>query len=206
MNERKEHWDKVFAESEDHALGWYQNDFSETMALLDSVPKDGKQQIFIAGAGTSALVEELLATAHGIIVNDISEVALKRLGQRLSQYDNVEFVCQDISDPLSPQLGQVDLWIDRAVLHFLTDDQDRESYVTNLKKSLHPGGFALFAEFSTKGAVQCAGLPVYQYDKAGLEGLLGKDFTCVSYHDFTYVNPYGDDRPYIYALFQRGLA
>lgn len=205
MDERSQHWDKVFSQSEDHTLGWYQKDFSETIKILETVPHASKQKVFIAGAGTSAVVEEFLKKSGEVIVNDISKVALERLEQRVKDYNTITLLCQDISKSFTIDISDVDLWIDRAVLHFLTDDSDVQGYMQNLQSALKIGGYVLFAEFSTQGATQCAGLPIRQYDLEKLQAALGEGFKCVNHHDFTYVNPKGDDRPYIYALFQRVL-
>lgn len=64
------------------------------------------------------------------------------------------------------------------------------------------GGYAIFAEFSKKGATRCAGLDVRRYDIHDLEEKL-PSFELIASEEYTYINPKGDPRPYIYSLFKR---
>jgi hypothetical protein len=65
------------------------------------------------------------------------------------------------------------------------------------------GGFALFAQFSLEGAAKCAGLNIHRYSAKDLSGRLGDGFQVVNQFDHTYINPYGNPRPYIYVLSKR---
>jgi len=100
-------------------------------------------------------------------------------------------------------MPEVDIWIDRAVLHFLTNEYDIIGYFKNLKSILKLGGHAIFAEFSMIGAPKCAGLTLHRYSIDELSKKLGSAFKIVSHFEYTYINPFGDPRPYIYALFKR---
>ena len=116
---------------------------------------------------------------------------------------SVEWLCQDISDSFEKKISPVDVWIDRAVLHFLLDEEDIEGYFTNVRSVVKKGGHALFAEFSPSGAPKCAGLELHRYSLEELAARLGDGFELVDHFDRTYINPAGDPRPYIYALFKR---
>jgi hypothetical protein len=83
------------------------------------------------------------------------------------------------------------------------EEKDIESYFDNLKGILRPGGYALFAEFSLSGAPECAGLPLHRYSPEELTERLGSEFSLLCQSDYTFINPSGDPRPYIYALYQR---
>lgn len=65
------------------------------------------------------------------------------------------------------------------------------------------GGHAVFAEFSLIGASKCAGLTLQRYSIEELSINGGSFFKIVSHFDYTYINPSGDPRPYIYVLFKR---
>lgn len=205
MPSNSEHWDSIFAKNEDSALGWYEESACQTMALLEQVPDWEKSTVFLPGVGTSIIVEELLARdVERLIINDISQKALDRVRDRLQGRDeNIDWLCQNIARPLSAYASTVDVWIDRAVLHFLIDEDDIAAYFDNLSFALKPGGFALFAEFSKTGAPKCAGLPLHRYSAEELSSRLGPSFRLVSRKDHTYINPNGDPRPYIYVLFKR---
>ena len=112
-------------------------------------------------------------------------------------------MCQDIASEIDINMPMVDIWIDRAVLHFLTDDKDIKGYFKNLKSKLKDGGYVLFAEFSKVGATSCAGLLVKQYSLEEFKYELGLSFELISSFEHLYINPNGDKRPYIYALYKK---
>jgi hypothetical protein len=97
----------------------------------------------------------------------------------------------------------VDLWIDRAVLHFFTERGDQITYFELLKEKVKPDGFAIIAEFNLEGAKICSGLPVYRYNQEMLIEQLGREFELIDSFDYTYINPSGGERPYIYTLFRK---
>lgn len=198
------HWDKIFTSTEDPNLGWYEADPSQTLAFLDRVPNWADATIFLPGAGTSVLIDVLLERGATLILNDISGEALNRVKARLGDRGaGITWLCQDIAEPLPATLPPVDLWIDRAVLHFLTDEAAIQGYFENVKAALRPGGYALFAEFSLVGATHCAGLRLHRYSVEELTERMGPEFSLVHQTDYTYFNPSGDPRPYVYALFKR---
>ncbi len=198
------HWNKIFSTTDDASLGWYENDPAQTLAMLDRVPNWADATIFLPGAGTSVLIDVLLARGATLILNDISQEALNRVKERLGdQGAGITWLCQDIAQPLPATLPPVDLWIDRAVLHFLTEEEAIQGYFENVRAKLQPGGHALFAEFSLIGATHCAGLRLHRYSAEALAERMGSGSELVHQTDFTYFNPNGDPRPYVYALFKQ---
>jgi SAM-dependent methyltransferase len=204
MNSNSEHWNSIFSATEESKLGWFEKDPTQTLELLDQIPEWEDSRVFVAGAGTSILVEHLLHKNAELVLNDISTEALNGLKVRLvNENHNIHWLCQDISQPITNALPDIDIWIDRAVLHFLRKEGDIKGYFNNLTSVLKPGGYALFAEFSTAGARKCAGMEVHRYSVEELSKRLGPAFRLVSYFDHVYINPEGAARPYIYALYKR---
>ncbi len=200
MKSSSEHWNSIFSGAEDSTLGWYEKDLTPTFTLLEQIEKWESSSIFIPGAGTSTLVDALLTKNTKLVLNDISSTALNNLKDRLGKQD-IEWICQDIAQPI--QMPIVDIWIDRAVLHFLTEEKNINGYFNNLKSNLKIGGYAIFAEFSKEGATKCAGLNIHQYSVDELSKRLGTSFSLISSFEHVYVNPNGEPRPYIYALFKK---
>ena len=204
MKSSNSHWNEVFSATEDSSLGWYEKEASQTMELLSQVPGWEGSRVFLPGVGTSVLIEELLAKDVRLVLNDISDEALSRVKEKLGDKETaVHWLCQDISQPIQDEIPNTDVWIDRAVLHFLRDEDDIEGYFKNLRSVLKVGGYVLFAEFSTEGATKCAGLPLHRYCVEELSERLGSPFTLQRSFDYTYINPNGDPRPYVYALYKR---
>ena len=204
MKSSAQHWDEIFGHTEDSRLGWYEKEARATLGLIGKIPRWESSMIFLPGAGTSVLIEALLSEGARLVLNDISSTALNRVEERLKdRCDSVEWLCQDIAQPIQSSIPPVDIWIDRAVLHFLTDEEDIKGYFTNLQSLLRVGGHAIFAEFSENGAPKCAGLTLHRYSLEELSERLGPSFDMIAHFEHTYFNPNGDPRPYIYALYRR---
>jgi len=190
--------------SSDENLGWYEDDVSKSLELLNNIPKINNSKIFLAGVGTSLLIEELLQKDCLLILNDISIEAINKIKNRITKYkNNLSYLCQDISSKIE-NINDVDIWIDRAVLHFLRDENDINNYFNNLKSVLKKdNSYVMFAQFSKDGAPKCAGLDLHRYDLEELSKRLGSSFELIYSFEYTYINPSNQQRPYIYALYKR---
>lgn len=197
------HWDAIFSEQGDSELGWYESDLSQTFTFIDLIPSTESTTTFLAGAGTSQLVDALLAKQHQLIINDISTKALKTLQRRLGKTEAPSWLQHDLSKPLPVQMPQVDLWVDRAVLHFLLSETDIQTYFRNVTATVRANGYVLLAEFSKVGAPKCAGLEVHRYSIEEMTQRLGKEFKLIHHEDYVFITPFGEPRPYVYALYQR---
>jgi Methyltransferase domain. len=200
---KQSHWDQIFSDKPDDSLGWYESDCSYTLEFFPEDLLAEPQAIFLAGAGTSQLVDDLLAMGHRLILNDISETALTKLRQRLGDTPNIHWLPADLSQALPDDVPPVDIWMDRAVLHFLIDEDDIAHYFANLYRLVNKNGFVLLAEFSEIGVERCAGLPVRRYSLADMNARMLPAFTLLKQAHYDYVTPAGGQRPYLYALYQR---
>ena len=204
MSTSNRHWNAIFSSKSDPELGWHESDTSQTFKFLDLISRSEITTVFLPGAGTSMLVDELLNRGHQLILNDISDEALAKLKKRIGMNkDKLTWLHHDISKPLPSGMHQVDMWIDRAVLHFLLKEDDIRGYFANLCSVIRPGGYVLLAEFSLTGAPKCAGLDLHRYSVEDLTERMGAEFELVKHEDYTFVDPFGGLRPYIYALYRR---
>lgn len=195
------HWNNIFKNTQDKDLGWWENDFLQTLKFLEDLNINSNTNIFLAGSGTSNLVDELANQNCNLILNDISEVALDKVKNRLQNIKNVEFFQQDLSKSFKNK--KIDIWIDRAVLHFLLDENDILNYFENLKINLNKDAYVLFAEFRKDGATSCANLNIKQYDLEDFARRLGNDFELIKSEEYNYINPAGSKKEYIYALYKK---
>ncbi|MGB0390716.1 MAG: methyltransferase domain-containing protein [Salibacteraceae bacterium] len=200
----QDHWDAAYTRTPNEKLGWYEEDLSPTFRLLDQCHPLPQSKMLIAGAGSTTLVDELLNKGFSnLIATDISKVSLNNLTKRVGA-KKIETIVDDLSQPEQlSQLSSVDIWIDRAVLHFLIEENDQNTYFELLKSKVKTGGYALFAEFTIGGATKCCGLPIKQYENNHFTEKLGNDFKMVNTFEHTYYNPNGDPRKYIYSIFKR---
>jgi hypothetical protein len=201
------HWNNAYRKTPLKSLGWYEENPTASLELIGECNLADDALIFNAGAGASTLIECLLNDGFtNIVVNDISASALLELKHSLSKHNhsNVEFIVDDLTKPTSLlKLKNVDLWHDRAVLHFFTTEDQQLSYFNLLKKAVKVGGFVILAEFNLEGAKKCCGLDVYNYNETMLQEHLGTDFELLKSFNYTYTQPSGNTREYVYTLFKR---
>ena len=203
----KKHWNAAYQKSPVTNLGWYEENPTPSLELMMScnLPKDAL--IFNAGAGATTLISQLLAEGfENIVVNDISAVALDELKSHLPVLKNarIQYIVDDLTNPTELlKLKNVNLWHDRAVLHFFTEKKQQKIYFDLLKKVLKPKGFVILAEFNLEGAKKCSGLDVFNYNEEMLQERLGVDFKLFKAFNYTYIQPSGNTREYVYTLFQK---
>ncbi len=202
----KQHWNNAYSAKPINKMGWYENDVSATFRLIDNAIIDKDARILNVGAGSTTLVDELLAKGYAnVIASDISEVSLTVLKARLGvKSAEIDWIVDDlINSTKLKNLDTVNLWIDRAVLHFFTKQADRKAYFELLKQLVKSDGYVIFAEFNLDGALKCSGLDVHRYSNQLLMDDLGSSFKLIDTFDHIYTMPSGDLRPYIYSLFKR---
>lgn len=200
------HWNTAYQKNSTKKLGWYEESSVPTLALVEKTAIPKSASILNVGVGSSTLIDDLLAKGYSnLIANDLAEESLQSLKKRLGEAaGQVQFIVDDLINPSKlDQLKNIDLWNDRAVLHFFLSTTDQKAYFDLLKKVLKPNGFVILAAFSLEGAKKCCSLEVFRYNTEMLQKHLGAEFTLLESFNHTFVNPNGDSRPYVYTLFQR---
>tara|TARA_B100001564_G_scaffold316329_1_gene291658 strand:+ start:11070 stop:11663 length:594 start_codon:yes stop_codon:yes gene_type:complete len=190
------HWDAAYNDADTTQLGWYQKEHAVSMDLISSC--DGKRIIDV-GSGATTLIDTLVENEYDVTVLDISSEALRILSNRHGK--NLKFIHGDLSKPL--ELGDYEIWHDRAVLHFLLSDNERDAYVSNLESCIPSGGYAVIETFSRDGAKICCGLDLHTYDEEMLIDILADNWDLIESIRHTHINPFGGERPYISTIFRR---
>lgn len=203
----KSHWENVYATRETDNVGWYEAEPRVCIELFNECRLVAEDLIIDAGAGATTFIDWLVDSGfHNIVATDISRTALEKLKQRLGpeRAANVSCIVADVTQPdaLSNVTGAA-LWHDRALLHFLLEENQRQAYLSLVKRVLAPGGQVMIAAFSTEGAKMCSGLNIRQYDEEMLKEFLGDEFTLFKSRRHIHKTPAGDPRPYVYTLFKR---
>jgi len=205
--EMKSHWEGVYRNSSVEKLGWYEANPEPSLGLIRQCNLHKHASILNVGTGASTLVDELLNEGYAnVIANDISNAALTELRLRLGPEESkkVHWIVEDLCDPKElKSLTKIDLWHDRAVLHFLQDNSSQNTYFNLLRSLLAAEAYVLIAAFNLNGAERCSGLPVFRYNADMLQERLGQEFHMKEAFDYTYLMPSGDTREYVYTLFQR---
>jgi SAM-dependent methyltransferase len=199
---RREHWDKVYAEQAENEVSWFQPTPAMSLKLFDALGLDSSASVIDVGAGTSRLVDELLDRGYrDISVLDVSQVALdsarERLGVRAAK---VQWIVGDITSVDLPP-ARFDAWHDRAAFHFLTSANDRRQYVQQATSSIKPGGHLILSTFSDDGPDSCSGLPVARYGPRQLSEQVGPAFALGRHETGIHVTPWGARQRFLYCDF-----
>ena len=199
----KDHWNKAYAEKPTVGLSWYQPIPARSLDLITGC-LDGLDPIIAdIGGGASLLVDHLLDRGfQNIMVLDISDEAIRLAKLRLgSRSGMVQWHVGNVTDfdPSRP----IDLWHDRAVLHFLTDERDQARYQSTLENSLSECGRGVIATFALDGPKRCSGLPVVRYGPEKMRAFLGSRFQLLDFVRETHVTPGGVGQSFIFFRFRR---
>jgi SAM-dependent methyltransferase len=200
---RQAHWENVFATKPDEAVSWFEPVPETSLRLIRSCGLSPDASIIDVGAGTSRLPDALLAEGFSnITVLDISAAALARTKARLGhRADVLRFVVADITK-WQPKIA-VDLWHDRAMLHFLTEETERMAYANAVRRAVEPGGFVVISGFAPDGPERCSGLPVLRASQNSIAGLLGPDFDLIEAFEEEHQTPRGGRQVFVFTRFQR---
>ena len=202
----KSHWNKTYDRNDINKLGWYEESPEPSLQLITGCNFNKEARLLNVGAGATTLIDELIKAGYvNIIANDISSSALEKLNDRLLTDSNkVRFIVDDLTKPSDlNSIEPVDLWHDRAVLHFFTENKVQQSYFKLLKKLVKPKGYVIIASFNLESASKCSGLSVHRYNESMLTEQLGKDFELIECFNYTYTMPSEDTRGYVYTLYRR---
>jgi SAM-dependent methyltransferase len=202
----KEHWNRAFDKA-DNQLGWFEENPIPTMQLIETCKLENDARILNVGVGTTTLIDSLLDAGYSnLIANDLSDIALFKLKERIqkSHNYNLKGIVDDLTNPTElKKIDPIDLWIDRAVLHFFLQEKEQTAYFNLIKKIVAKNGYVLIAVFALNGAEKCCGLDLKRYNVEMLQNSLGTDFQLIDSFNHTFINPFGGERPYIYTLFKR---
>jgi SAM-dependent methyltransferase len=196
------HWDNAWDHRDPVGTSWYQPVPTVSLALIDIAAPRRDGAIVDVGGGASYLVDHLIARSHRhVTIVDIAAEALTHTQSRLG--DRPEFRCV-VADATTWQPGcTFDLWHDRAVFHFLTDETHRASYADIATRSIVPGGHLIVGTFALDGPTMCSGLPVQRYDVASLAAQFetGFDLTHSAVDD--HVTPTGATQRFTFVVLRR---
>ena len=199
------HWENVYRSKPTEQVSWFQIQADMSLAIIRQTglaPDDAR--IIDVGAGASVLVDNLLDAGYRhLTVLDIAEPALSvcktRLGERAGL---VDWRVGDVTAVDLPEAG-FDIWHDRAVFHFLTREEDRRRYVTQVWRAVRPGGFVIVATFGANGPLQCSNLDVCRYAPEALHGEFGAGYELISHQTELHATPAGKEQEFVYCFCRR---
>ena len=203
MADAAEHWDPIYASKPSTELSWYVGEPAVSLRLVEGMAVSPSVAVIDVGAGASLLVDRLLADDFtDITVLDVSRHALAEVEERLGAgARHVTFIRHDVLTWQSDR--QYDVWHDRAVFHFLTDDARRDRYVETAARAIRAGGGLVLATFAEDGPTQCSGLPVSRYSAGDLETVFSGLFSLVEHEREVHRTPGGVDQSFTWTVLRR---
>jgi len=197
------YWENVYASKDFNEVSWFQAYPTQSLGLIQRSGISKKSNIIDIGGGTSSLVDKLVIEGfESISVLDISSNALEKSKHRLgTKSKQVQWIIGDVLKVDLP-IHCFNLWHDRAVMHFLTNVNDRQAYISKALASLKPGGFIAIVTFAEDGPDRCSGLPVQRVSIDTLSHEFGKNVCLVAGEKHSHFTPDGMEQQFLSCLFQ----
>jgi predicted TPR repeat methyltransferase len=201
--ERKAHWEKIYKTKKADEVSWFQPVPETSLKLIDKLNLAPSDRIIDIGGGDSFLTDHLLdAGFENLSVLDVSSNAIARAQERLGHKSAlVDFIVSDIVDFDPPY--KFDLWHDRAVLHFLTKDEEVRKYVEIIESNINSGGHVIIGVFSTDGPTKCSGIEIRQYNEESMRGLLGEGFEIGETFRVMHQTPFDTAQNFIFSVYTK---
>ena len=142
----------------------------------------------------------MMTPSKHVDVLDLSVTALQVAKDRVgSAAASVGWLLGDVTT-YEFDSNRYDVWHDRAVFHFLTQPEQRHSYVRQVARAVRPGGHVIVATFGPEGPDQCSGLDVARYDASSLHAQFGPRFELVDHQVEEHRTPTGTRQQFVYCM------
>lgn len=160
---RRDFWEGVHDGKDVDGVSWWQSVPGLSLGLVDATTVSPEEPVIDVGAGWSTLADHLLERGFtDVTAIDLSRTALDTVSERVGELR--AHLTLDVADVLDFDPGRrYALWHDRAVYHFLTEQDERDDYRASLERCLAPGGWLVIATFGPDGPTTCSGLPIVRY-------------------------------------------
>ena len=199
----KDHWENIYSTKEIDGVSWYQETPTTSLNIIDSLKLNLNTSIIDIGAGKSFLADNLLDLGYNdITILDISKNALNEVTRRVGKKNHkIKCIESNVIDLSSGQ--KYDVWHDRAVFHFITNNQEREKYLGLLNSSLNKEGYLIIGTFSEDGPLKCSGLDVQRYSVKELRELLKGNFKFIDGFKEIHNTPFNTTQSFTFCAFKK---
>ena len=195
-----DHWDTAYQGRATADVSWYEPTAKVSLELIASLRLPLDAPVIDIGGGESSLASELVARGHtDVSVLDVSAVALSKVQAQLG---TAVSCLRDNVLKWKPE-RRYELWHDRAVLHFFTEDRDCLAYLRAVDAGVSPGGFVVLGEFGPDGPARCSGLPVRRYSPGDLRELFGDGYELLKERNVAHITPRGTEQQFTWVALQR---
>ena len=198
----KEHWENIYLKKEINGVSWYQKIPSESIQLIDKYSISNSDKIIDIGCGKSFLADNLLELNYNdITLVDISSNALKEVKVRLKN-KSLNFIEADILNFNSND--KYDIWHDRAVFHFINDNEGIKKYISLCNKYINKDGILIIGTFAEDGPLKCSGLEIKRYSVNQILDLFKETFELVEGFKMSHKTPFDSQQSFTFCVFKKG--
>ena len=196
MSEPLDHWNQVYA-APDHRGSWFRTSLQESIEAIRLVAPHAPCDILDVGAGRQHLPLSEVFGEAGSATAYALDMSLEILGPPDPEIHYI------VGDVLTVPLPMVDVWHDRAVLHFFTDEADRATYRERAAAAVRPGGGIVVACFDLDGPERCSGLVVARRSPEQIAEEFADNFAVVERRHSVHVTPSGAEQRFAWFLGRR---
>ena len=196
----KLHWEKIYDEKNEDEVSWFQKETNESMKMIQSAGIENPKIIDV-GSGRSKLLKNLIEIGYNHLTYlDISESALEKSKEFLGEQSNkVRWISKDILSFMTDE--KFDIWHDRAVFHFLNEENLIRKYIEIVEKNISESGHLIIGTFSENGPLKCSGLEVRRYSEKVIEKLFNRSFKLIDSFYYDHVTPFNTTQNFLFSHF-----
>lgn len=195
-NSTKNHWNSIYSTKKLNQVSWYQPIPQVSLDFIESLNFSKDAPILDVGGGDSFLCDNLIELGYSnITVLDISDVAIQRAKRRLGNNANkVSWIVSDILN-FEPK-EKYAIWHDRAVFHFLRENENINKYLNSLLEGLVENGRMILGAFAENGPTRCCALDVKRYSFEDFNNLFSDRFTIVKTQNSIHKTPFDTEQSF----------
>ena len=195
-NSTKNHWNSIYSTKKLNQVSWYQPIPQVSLDFIESLNFSKDAPILDVGGGDSFLCDNLIELGYSnITVLDISDVAIQRAKRRLG--NNANKVIWIVSDILNFEPKEkYAIWHDRAVFHFLRENENINKYINSLFEGLVENGRMILGAFAENGPTRCCALDVKRYSFEDFNNLFSDRFTIVKTQNSIHKTPFDTEQSF----------
>lgn len=199
----KQHWEGIYQRKGPQEVSWYQAVPSVSLDMLSEYRVPNTARIIDVGGGDSLLVDHFLDRGYSdLTVLDISGAALRKAQERLGERaERVQWIEGDATSFVAK--APFDVWHDRAVFHFLTEERTQEEYLARLAEYLRPGGLLILGTFSENGPEKCSGIAVKRYSEQEMVARLRRICSRIKCFTVDHVTPFDTVQNFLFCAFRK---
>ena len=196
----KLHWEKIYDEKNENEVSWFQKETNESIRMIQSAGIENPKIIDV-GSGRSKLLKNLIKIGYNQLTYlDISESALEKSKEFLGeQSTKVTWISKDILNFKTDE--KFDIWHDRAVFHFLNQENLIRKYIEIVEKNISESGHLIIGTFSENGPLKCSGLEVRRYSQKVIEKIFNRGFKLIDSFYYDHVTPFNTTQNFLFSHF-----